>query len=65
MINLRNHDPDLTPKVIANKLNLGSKFEEWLTKQNGDPLLVLDFVGGVCLDLDNRALIRNALVSFI
>uniref|UniRef100_A0A915NAQ4 UDP-N-acetylglucosamine--dolichyl-phosphate N-acetylglucosaminephosphotransferase n=1 Tax=Meloidogyne javanica TaxID=6303 RepID=A0A915NAQ4_MELJA len=62
-IDTENHDPDLTPKVIANKLNLGSKFEEWLTKQNGDPLLVLDFVGGVCLDLDNRALIRNALVA--
>nr|CAD2132497.1 unnamed protein product [Meloidogyne enterolobii] len=62
-IDTENHDPDLTPKVIANKLNLGSKFEEWLTKQNGDPLLVLDFVGGVCLNLDNRALIRNALVA--
>uniref|UniRef100_A0A915N606 Uncharacterized protein n=1 Tax=Meloidogyne javanica TaxID=6303 RepID=A0A915N606_MELJA len=62
-IDTENHDPDLTPKVIANKLNLGSKFEEWLTKQNGDPLLVLDFVGGACLDPDNRATIRTALVA--
>ncbi|CAK5010336.1 unnamed protein product [Meloidogyne enterolobii] len=62
-IDTENRDPDLTPKVIADKLHLGPKFEEWLTKQNGDPLLVLDFVGGVCLNLDNRALIRNALVT--
>ncbi|CAK5007681.1 unnamed protein product [Meloidogyne enterolobii] len=62
-IDTENRDPDLTPKLIADKLNLGPKFEEWLTKQNGDPLLVLDFVGGDCLDLENRVLIRNALVA--
>uniref|UniRef100_A0A915MIX4 Uncharacterized protein n=1 Tax=Meloidogyne javanica TaxID=6303 RepID=A0A915MIX4_MELJA len=58
---IENCNPDSNSKMVADKLSHGGNFTEWMSKEkfsNGDPLLILDYVG---IDFHNRVLVKNAL----